>query len=217
MPNGQTCIQTASNTFLTAHCGVEGRFLSTGSATFPLMSTITSEGDPPTSSTVSLRVMAPMIQINWRSEDLDTASQSTSSSTPSSISPKATSSGSTSQLVSSSTTSNTSPSSIASNSISAGALSGAVIGGVICLFAIAAAVFFFIRRRKTRGNNNDNVMKAAVTYRKQGGHESVSELPSVERSLELSGFRDPSELSGYQSPIELPASPYTPNAVRYRP
>lgn len=60
-------------------------------------------------------------------------------------------------------------------------------------------------------------MKATVSDWKQGGYEGVSELPSVERSLELPGFRDPGELSGYQSPTELPATLYTPHAVRYRP
>lgn len=220
MPNGQTCVQTASNVFLTAHCGAEGSFLSTGYATFPLVSTITSDGGLLTSSAVSLSIMAPMIQINWRSEDLATASQPVSSSMPSGTSPSTTSSDSASaatQPVSSPTISNTSPSSIPSHSISAGALSGAVIGGVVCLFAIAAAVFFLIKRQRTWGTISDDVMKAAVSDRKQGSHEGVSELPSVERSLELPGFRDPSELSAYQSPIELPASPYTPHAVRYRP
>lgn len=161
-----------------------------------------------------------MIQINWRSEDLATASQPVSSSMPSVTSPSTTSGGSTSastQPVSSPTVSNTSPSSTPSNSTSAGALSGAVIGGVVCLFAIIVAVLFFIKRRKIRRNIDDDVMKVAVSDRKQGGYEGVSELPSVERSLELPGLRDPSELSGYQSPIELPASPYTRHALRDRP
>lgn len=219
-PNGQTCVQTASNVFLTALCGTEGSFLSTGYATFPLVSTITSWDGLPTSSAVSLIIMAPMIQINWRSEDLATASQPVSSSMLSATSPSTTPSGSTSaatQPVSSPTVSNASPSSTPSNSISAGTLSGAVIGGVVCLFAIIVAVFFFMKRRKIRSNINDDAMKATVSDRKQGGYEGVSELPSVERSLELPGLRDPSELSGYQSPIELPASLYAPHAMRYRP
>lgn len=215
MPNGQTCVQTASNLFLTAHCGAEGSFLSTGYATFPLASTMTGGEVLLTSSAVSLKIMAPMIQINWRSEDLATASQPVSFM-PSATNPSTTSSSSTSaatQSVSSPTNSNTNTSSIPSHSISAGALSGAVIGGVVCLFAIAAAVFLFIKRRKPRANISDDVMKAAVSDGKQGGYKGVSELPSVERSLELPGLRDPSELSGYQSPIELPASPYIPHAM----
>lgn len=221
MPNGQTCVQTASNAFLTAHCGTEGSFLSTGYATFPLVSTITGtgEGGLSTSSAVSIRIVAPMIQINWRSEDLATATQPVVSSMASGTRPSMIPSGFTSGTTqpASSTISNTNQSSIPSNSISAGALSGAVIGGVACLFAIAAPVYFFTKRWKTHGNFNDDIMKAALSDSKQGSHKGVSELPSVERSLELPGIRDPGELSGYQSPVELPASPYTPQGVRFRP
>lgn len=220
MPNGQSCILTASTTFPTAHCGAEGSFLSTDYATFPLISTVTSGTDSPTTFAVGLNIMAPMIQINWRSEDLATFSQPVSSVTPDGTSTTTTSSGSTSagtQSVSSPTGSGITPYSNPSTSISAGALSGAVIGGVVCLFAVAAAVFFLTKRRKTRGNVNEGGTKSAASGRKQGGYENLSELPSVERSLELPGYRDAGELSGYQGPVELSASPFTAHAARYKP
>jgi hypothetical protein len=219
--NGQTCVLSASTSFLTAHCGAEGSFVSTGYATVPLISTITtiSGGYSPVTSAVSIGVKAPMIQINWRSEDLAAASQSVSSPMSSGTRPSPTSSDPTSaatQPVSSPTSSNTNQSTNSNNSISAGALSGAVIGGVVCLFAIAAAVFLFIKRRKTRDNIHDGVIKAAVSDRTQGFQQGVSELSPSERPAELPGLQDSSELSGYQRPIELPVSPYAPQAVRYR-
>ncbi|KAG6361024.1 hypothetical protein INS49_009243 [Diaporthe citri] len=174
MPNGQTCVQTASNVFLTAHCGAEGSFLSTGFATFPLVSTITSGEGLLTSSAHDFK---RLYLSRYSSGIIFYDFQHNPEFNPRQF----------------------------------------YLGRGIIWCRHRWGVFLFIKRRKTRGNISDDVMKAAVSDRKQGGHEGVSELPSVERSLELPGLRDPSELSGYQSPVELPASPYTPHAVRYRP
>ncbi|KAK2596058.1 hypothetical protein N8I77_013566 [Diaporthe amygdali] len=194
--NGQTCVQTASDSLLTAHCS-GGSFVSTGDATFPIESTSTDVDTSLITSVMSLAVAAPMIQINWRSEDLAAAT--------SSLSPSSTTSGSTSgDFIPANT--QTVSSSNATSSISPGALAGAVIGGVVGLFSIAAAIFFFLRQRKTRANINEEALKQPRSDKPKGAREGVTELPLNQRPVELQGSRDPSELSEYQRPVELPAS-----------
>ncbi|KAJ0108371.1 hypothetical protein J7T55_005348 [Diaporthe amygdali] len=178
-------------------CPTGGSFVSTGDATFPIESTSTDVDTSLITSVMSLAVAAPMIQINWRSEDLAAAT--------SSLSPSSTASGSTSG---DSIPANTQPvsSSNTTSSISPGALAGAVIGGVVGLFSIAAAIFFFLRQRKTRANINEEALKQPRSDKMKGAREGVTELPLYQRPVELQGSRDPSELSGYQRPVELPVS-----------
>lgn len=179
----QTCIRTASNTesFLTAHC-TEGSFVSVSYPTFPIVFTT----DSSISYATRLAVAAPMIQINWRSEDRELSTHSTSSLAPSGSSP--------------------SPSSYSSGSISSGVLAGAVIGGVVGGSAIAAAIFFFIRQRKKRDEVKTSFTESIVGDKQEGGREGMIELPLNQRPIELTSFRNPSELSGRQRPAELSTS-----------
>lgn len=177
----QTCIRTASNTesFLTAHC-TEGSFVSVSYPTFPIVFTT----DSSISYATRLAVAAPMIQINWRSEDRELSTHSTSSLAPS----------------------GSSPSSYSSGSISSGVLAGAVIGGVVGGSAIAAAIFFFIRQRKKRSKVKNTFTEPIVGDKQEGGREGMIELPLNQRPVELTSFRNPSELSGRQRPAELSTS-----------
>lgn len=177
----QTCIHTASNTesFLTAHC-TKGSFISVSYPTFPIVFTT----DSSITYVTSLAVAAPMIQINWRSEDLTMSTHSTSSLTPSS----------------------SSPSSYSNGSISSGALAGAVIGGVLGASAIAAAIFFFIRQRKKHNKVENIFTEARVDEKQEGGPKGMIELPANQRPVELTDVRDDSELLGYQRPAELSTS-----------
>lgn len=204
--NGQTCVQTATNSVLTAQCS-GGSFVSSAYATFPLAATTTdTDSNVLVSSVTRLAVAAPMIQINWRSEDLASTSSSQTTSVTTSGSPSSGSLPTETQPGSSLAPSDASQGSSSSSSISPGALAGAVIGGVAGLFAIAAAIFFFLRKRKTRGKIDDEFLIQPQMNKQKGPREGVTELPVNQRAVELQGSRDPSELSGYQRPLELPAS-----------
>lgn len=159
-------------------------FVLTESATVPLVSMSTDTPNGSVASLMSMHVAAPMIQINWRSVDLATTSETASPPSPSIENSDSSSRG----------------------SMSAGALAGAVIGGVVGLSAIAAASFFMRRRRKARGNINTERTRSEMMEASLGDSKSknVSELSSKQTPVELSGFDNPSELSGNQNPVELP-------------
>lgn len=184
---GQTCISTASEAVQTATCS-GGNFVSVDFATFPIVDTSTNAESSSTATHSTLPIMAPMIQINWRSEDLMSATETVS--TPST--PAGTGSGSSS-----------------SASISPGAVAGIVVAGVVSFFAITAFIFFWMRRRKARGNVNAGMTKDDMKL-DQYGNPKGTELPSSHGRAELAAFRNPSELSGHQDPVELPTSPNNP-------
>lgn len=197
MGNGQTCVQTVTDVLLTASCSA-GSFVSSETATFPIVYTSFSAEGSSTASLLRLPIAAPMIQINWRSEDLAPATQTASAeSTPGGG--NSNSDGSSNFAGSSNPTS--------SGSISAGALAGAVIAGVVVLFAIAVAIFRFMRwRRARRSANAEQVRDDTMKPRYDGNHRGSTELPANYDRPELSEMRIPSELSGDQGPAELPAS-----------
>ncbi|KAG6357270.1 hypothetical protein INS49_015148 [Diaporthe citri] len=202
MGNGQTCVQTVTDVLLTASCSA-GSFVSSDTATFPVVYTSFSAEGSSTASLLRLPIAAPMVQINWRSEDLSPATQTASSaSTPGA--------GSSNFAGSSNSTS--------SGSISAGALAGAVIAGVVVLFAIAVAIFRFMRWRRARRNASaEQVRDDTMKPRYDGNHRGSTELPASYDRPELSEMRIPSELSGGQGPAELPASSQGPRAVQGQP
>lgn len=197
MGNGQTCVRTVTDVLLTASCSA-GSYVSSDTATFPLVYTSFSAEGSSTASLLRLPIAAPMIQINWRSEDLSPATETaTAESTPSA----------------GSSNSNGSSNSTSSGSISAGALAGAVIAGVVVLFAIAAAIFTLMRRRKARRNANAEQARDDTKPPYDPNHRGSTELPANYDRPELSEMRIPSELMGDHGPAELPTSSHGPRVV----
>ena len=191
----QTCFQTATEVILTASCSA-GSFVSSESATFPIVYTSMNAENSSTASLLRLPIAAPMIQINWRSEDLATATQPVSTT---SIPGGGSGGGSSSS----------------SGSISAGALAGAVIAGVVVIFAIAAAIYRLMKRRRARGNANAELTRDKTMKPPQDGNlGGNTELPASHDRHELSEMRKPSELSGGHGVVELPASSQWPRAVQ---
>lgn len=192
MGNGQTCVQTVTDVLLTASCSA-GSYVSSETATFPIVYTVINAENSTTASLLRLPIAAPMIQLNWRSEDLTPATQTASAtSTPGGGGAGGAGNGGGSN---------------SSGSISAGALAGSVIAGVVVLFAIAAAIFTFMRKRRARRDANaeqtrDDTMKRPY----DSNHRGSTEMPANYDRPELSEMRIPSELSGDQGPAELPAS-----------
>lgn len=196
MGNGQTCVRTVTDVLLTASCSA-GSFVSSETATFPIVYTSFSAQGSSTASLLRLPIAAPMIQINWRSEDLAPATQTASAaSTPGGAS----------------SNSNGDSNSGSRGSISAGALAGSVIAGVVVLFAIGAAIFRFTRRRRRNASaeqTGDDAMKPPY----DPNHRGSTELPANYDRPELSEMRIPSELMGDHAPAELPASSQGPREV----
>lgn len=196
MGNGQTCVRTVTDVLLTASCSA-GSFVSSETATFPIVYTSFSAQGSSTASLLRLPIAAPMIQINWRSEDLAPATQTASAAfTPGG----------------GNSNSNGNSNSASSGSISAGALAGSVIAGVVVLFAIGAAIFRFTRKRRRNANaeQRDDAMKPPY----DPNHRGSTELPANYGRPELSEMRIPSELMGDHRPAELPASSQGPRVVK---
>lgn len=174
-----SCSRITTSTIVTmATCNIDDTMVEDPVITYPYVIAVTTDGIVSTETMASVTVWAPMIQINWQSTDLESAS--TSETVHSTTPPSA------------NADSNSSPA-----GMSTGAIAGIVVGYVIAAIATGAAFAFWIRWRrqngKTEGQQNAGVADQATKYdQQQQGQQHQYQTGTSE----MNGRSEPSELPG---------------------
>lgn len=156
----QTCVLVANPTSIDVHpceASTNGVAPQITSQVPPYTTTIITGSVTSTSTLTSFELHAPLIQINWRAEDLATqTSIPTSTSSPSE-----------------------------GSSISSGAVAGIVIGAVVCLASTATGMFWYVRKRRTKGKDDTSKTHQLHHARSQQQLPSAKSQPHTSQPLEL--------------------------------
>ncbi|KAI7784314.1 hypothetical protein LA080_010097 [Diaporthe eres] len=154
--------------------------------TYPYVSAVTTAEITSTKTVDPLTVWAPMIQINWQSTDLETAS--TSETVHSTASQSATAD------------INSSPA-----RISTGAIAGIAVGWVIALISTGAVFAFLIRWRRQNGKSQglQNVEGADQATKHDQQQQQGQQRQHQTGTSELDGRTRPSELPGTRIVAEM--------------
>lgn len=180
-----SCSRITTSTVVTvATCNGQDILIENPVITYPYVSAVTTAEVTSTTTMDSFTVWAPMIQINWQSTDLETASTSETFHSTTSQSASA--------------DSNSSPAGIPT-----GAIAGIAVGWVIAVIATGAAFAFLIRRRRHNGKIQGLQAGGADQAMKYDQQQQGQQHQDQTGTSELDGCTEPSELPGTRIVAEM--------------
>lgn len=175
-----SCSRITTSTVVTvATCNSDDIMIENPVLTYPYVSTVTTSEITSTTTMDTFTVWAPMIQINWQSTDLETASTSEAFHSTTSQSASA--------------DNNSSPA-----GISTGAIAGITVGFVIAVVATGTAFAFLIRQRRQNGKTQ--------SLQNAGGGDQATKYDQQQQGQQHQHQTDTSELDGHTGPSELPGT-----------